>query len=516
MSENRRRGRPRGRPARAAEGAVRRGAAAAHRPRPEPPGLAGRGAAPQAPLAEATSPFARFDPIAASDADDVVLPDGFTYDVVLKWGDVFTASGRPFGYNNDYIGVFALGGPEEALLVVNHEYVSLAYAGDAALYPQTFEMLHGRKPTVADYKTDVGRVGGARAARRRQRGLGAGARRPAEPPDRRPHAVPLRRAGVAAHRPGGHRRDVRQLLGPGDAVGDRALLRGELPGPRAGAGGREGALGARRQLRPPGRPLRVGGRGRSLRSGLDARQAHRARPLPPRERRAARGGGQAAGRLHGRRPHPRPRVEVRLPRPVPPGRQREQPDAAVLGHPVRRAVQSRRHRRVAAADPRLAPRPQPRAGGREAVHPAARADARRLLREPRRHRHRRLPGGERGRRDAHRAARGARGASDRRLGVRRVHGRGGGGRDVGEHLRPGLAARGGEGRRAVAAVPLDALRGGRARRSREGRPASSRSRTTSRSTPAATCGSPATSRARSSTSARTTACSRTAASSGSR
>jgi secreted PhoX family phosphatase len=111
--------------------------------------------APQAPLVEA-SPFARFDPIAASDADDVVLPDGFTYDVVLKWGDVFTAAGRPFGYNNDFIGVFALGGPEEALLVVNHEYVSLAYAGDAALYPQTFEMLRGRKPTVADYKMDVG------------------------------------------------------------------------------------------------------------------------------------------------------------------------------------------------------------------------------------------------------------------------------------------------------------------------------------------------------------------------
>jgi secreted PhoX family phosphatase len=82
--------------------------------------------APQAPLAEAASPFARFDPIAASDADDVVLPDGFTYDVVLKWGDVFTASGRPFGYNNDFIGVFPLGGPEETLLVVNHEYVSLA------------------------------------------------------------------------------------------------------------------------------------------------------------------------------------------------------------------------------------------------------------------------------------------------------------------------------------------------------------------------------------------------------
>jgi secreted PhoX family phosphatase len=75
---------------------------------------------------------------------------------VLKWGDPFTAAGEPFGYNNDYIGAFPLGTDEEALLVVNHEYVSLAYGGDSALYPQTFETLRGRRPTVADYKRDVG------------------------------------------------------------------------------------------------------------------------------------------------------------------------------------------------------------------------------------------------------------------------------------------------------------------------------------------------------------------------
>lgn len=119
-------------------------------------GLAWPGPLQAPPVAAAESPFARFDPIAASDADDVVLPDGFVYDVVMKWGDAFTASGRTFGYNNDYIGVFELGGPEEALLVVNHEYVSLAFGGDAALYPQTFEMLRGRRPTLADYKLDVG------------------------------------------------------------------------------------------------------------------------------------------------------------------------------------------------------------------------------------------------------------------------------------------------------------------------------------------------------------------------
>jgi hypothetical protein len=98
----------------------------------------------------------RFDPIAPSDADDLILPSGFRYDVVLKWGDPFTAAGEPFGYNNDWIGVFPLKDEEEALLAVNHEYVSLAFLGDAALYPATFHTLRGRAPTVDDYKLDVG------------------------------------------------------------------------------------------------------------------------------------------------------------------------------------------------------------------------------------------------------------------------------------------------------------------------------------------------------------------------
>lgn len=54
-------------------------------------------ASPEEPL----SPLATFEAIPASQDDDVVLPDGFTYDVVIKWGDTFTASGERFGYNND-------------------------------------------------------------------------------------------------------------------------------------------------------------------------------------------------------------------------------------------------------------------------------------------------------------------------------------------------------------------------------------------------------------------------------
>jgi secreted PhoX family phosphatase len=109
------------------------------------------------PLAAEEPPaFSRFRPIAPSDEDDLLLPEGFRYDVVLKWGDPFTAADEPFGYNNDFIGVFPLKDAEEALLVVNHEYISGSFAGDASLYDQTFAKLRGRIPTVHDYKADLG------------------------------------------------------------------------------------------------------------------------------------------------------------------------------------------------------------------------------------------------------------------------------------------------------------------------------------------------------------------------
>ena len=106
---------------------------------------------------EPLSHLARFEAIAASSDDDLVLPGGFTYDVVIKWGDTFTASGERFGFNNDFIGVFPLASEDEALLWINHEYISVAtVSGNIDLYGQTFRMLRGHVPTVRDYKRDVG------------------------------------------------------------------------------------------------------------------------------------------------------------------------------------------------------------------------------------------------------------------------------------------------------------------------------------------------------------------------
>lgn len=53
--------------------------------------------------------------------DDIVLPDGFTYDVIASWGDPVGDS--RFGYNNDYLS-FIPTGPNEGYLTVNFEYIS--------------------------------------------------------------------------------------------------------------------------------------------------------------------------------------------------------------------------------------------------------------------------------------------------------------------------------------------------------------------------------------------------------
>lgn len=54
--------------------------------------------------------------------DDLVLADGLSYEVLIKWGDTF-GTGLRFGYNNDYIAYLPTG-KKEGLLWVNHESVN--------------------------------------------------------------------------------------------------------------------------------------------------------------------------------------------------------------------------------------------------------------------------------------------------------------------------------------------------------------------------------------------------------
>lgn len=53
--------------------------------------------------------------------DELVVPEGFTYDVIASWGDPVGDS--RFGYNNDYLS-FIQTGNNEGFLTVNFEYVS--------------------------------------------------------------------------------------------------------------------------------------------------------------------------------------------------------------------------------------------------------------------------------------------------------------------------------------------------------------------------------------------------------
>ncbi|MEB3175510.1 MAG: alkaline phosphatase PhoX, partial [Cyanobacteriota bacterium] len=53
-------------------------------------------------------------------ADDLVLPEGFGYEILAQWGDPLGESW--FGYNNDYLALVETG--DQAWLTVNFEYIS--------------------------------------------------------------------------------------------------------------------------------------------------------------------------------------------------------------------------------------------------------------------------------------------------------------------------------------------------------------------------------------------------------
>lgn len=59
--------------------------------------------------------------------DELLVPAGFTYEVLASWGERFGPPGHEirFGYNNDFLGLVPVDSTDDELwLVVNHEYVS--------------------------------------------------------------------------------------------------------------------------------------------------------------------------------------------------------------------------------------------------------------------------------------------------------------------------------------------------------------------------------------------------------
>jgi secreted PhoX family phosphatase len=86
-------------------------------------------------------------------ADDLLLPEGFTYDIVAAWGDKVGDS--HFGYNNDYLS-FVETGKNQGFLTVNFEYIS------AKPWIQTYQKVIGKSLPFAKLEaagTPAGKAG---------------------------------------------------------------------------------------------------------------------------------------------------------------------------------------------------------------------------------------------------------------------------------------------------------------------------------------------------------------------
>ena len=82
--------------------------------------------------------------------DDLVLPEGFTYDVIAAWGDKVGDS--RFGYNNDYLS-FIEAGKDEGFLTVNHEYIS------SKPWTQTYKQVIGKSLPFEEMEAILSKAG---------------------------------------------------------------------------------------------------------------------------------------------------------------------------------------------------------------------------------------------------------------------------------------------------------------------------------------------------------------------
>ena len=82
--------------------------------------------------ADAKAPFAV---TAATRADALTLPSGYSYQVVAPWGETIPGTKSEIGFNHDYVGFFPVdmleGGTssEDGLLTINHEYANALFVG---------------------------------------------------------------------------------------------------------------------------------------------------------------------------------------------------------------------------------------------------------------------------------------------------------------------------------------------------------------------------------------------------
>ena len=95
-----------------------------------------------------------FTPIEPTGEDDVVLPEGFKYDILRKWGDDVAGDDAPYGYNNDFVAYFPIdaleGGQnsQDGILWVNHEYPDPKWVSEYQDGDKTPEQIDQEKASV--------------------------------------------------------------------------------------------------------------------------------------------------------------------------------------------------------------------------------------------------------------------------------------------------------------------------------------------------------------------------------
>ena len=73
--------------------------------------------------------------------DDLILPEGFVYDLIAAWGD--RVGDSRFGYNNDYLSLIETA-PGEGYLTINFEYIS------GGIWMQTYPLVVGKQLPFAE------------------------------------------------------------------------------------------------------------------------------------------------------------------------------------------------------------------------------------------------------------------------------------------------------------------------------------------------------------------------------
>lgn len=87
-----------------------------------------------------------FEPIAPTNRDELVLPEGFQWSTLITWKDPINSRGELFGYNNDHIAFRALNADgSDGVMMVNHEYPNPIFTRENPHKPTRLDIVGEQK-----------------------------------------------------------------------------------------------------------------------------------------------------------------------------------------------------------------------------------------------------------------------------------------------------------------------------------------------------------------------------------